>query len=168
MMNSTPGTGLTYYVTACYAALAVRLDIGSTSDFLAAVLIGFAFNVLAGLRADSVSFVHRRLCNFNGHKFKDSLIELFLVVVITYLLQLIGVLVEYSEGALIITKWLFRIAVIFYIINGLRNLNKAYPKSRFVEALYIIVTAQFLKIAPDIMKDAFKKTDKNISRDEKK
>ena len=52
----------------------------STFTFMIALFAAFIFNILAGLRADDVTFKMWRIINFDGHKFKDSLKELVWMV----------------------------------------------------------------------------------------
>lgn len=130
----------------------------STTGFMLALLLGFVFNIIAGFRADEVKFVMWRLCNFQGNKFKDSLIELTLIVVVTYFLKLIADLMNHSDKGVYIVECLVWVALYTYIRNGLRNLSKAYPKNRWIRFVSALVSFHFNEIAPDSVKKAWEKS----------
>ena len=73
-----------------FTLLAAYFD--STITFVFALLGAFAFNILAGMKADEVKiklsrvswFRVLRLTNFSGNKLKDSLAELCLIFFCTY------------------------------------------------------------------------------------
>lgn len=136
----------------------------STTGFMLALLLGFVFNIIAGFRADEVKFVMWRLCNFQGNKFKDSLIELTLIVVVTYFLKLMADLMNHGDKGLFIVECLVWVALYNYIRNGLRNLSKAYPKNRWIRFVSALVSFHFNEIAPDSVKKAW---DKSKSKEDK-
>lgn len=139
----------------------------STQSFLIALLIGFILNIFAGFQADNVHFEMWRLCNFKGNKFKDSLKELFLIVLITYLLKLLVELMKQGEHSYIIVECLIGFAVYYYVRNSLKNLSKAYPNSRWIRFVYIVVGLQFQELIPDPLKKAWKKSkDKDLKIDD--
>lgn len=123
-----------------------------------ALLLGFVFNIVAGLRADEVKFKMWRFCNFSGHKFKDSLMELFLIVVITYFLKSLADLMKHGEKGVFIVECLVWVALYNYIRNGLRNLSKAYPDNRWIRFVYHLVSFHFSELAPDSVKQAWDKS----------
>ncbi len=131
-----------------------------TLHFLFALFIGFIFNIFAGLMADKVHFHMWRLCNFKGHKFKDSLLELLLITCVTYLLKLMMDLTPESEKSIYVAQVLMWMALYYYVTNGLKNLIKVYPKSRWIRFVYYVITFQFNEMAPNFVKNAWDKSEK--------
>ena len=132
----------------------------STSSYLLALIFGFAFNIIAGFRADEVKIILRRLLppifvfkNFKGNKFKDSLLELFLIAGITYLLKGLIDLMNYNDKSAYAVQWLFIVAIYVYFRNGLRNLVAVYPNVKFVRILYGLLSFKFREIAGDKIAD---------------
>lgn len=131
----------------------------STFTFLIALFAAFLFNILAGLRADDVKFTMWRLINFDGHKFKDSLKELALIVMITYFLKAIMDLMQYNEKSVYAVQILVWLALYYYVRNSLRNLSKAYPKIKWVVVVYHLFSFQFGKIMPETVTKALEKAE---------
>lgn len=132
----------------------------STSNYLLALIFGFAFNILAGFRADEVKIVLHRILppifmfqNFKGNKFKDSLMELFLIAVVTYLLKGLIDLMNYNEKSAYVVQWLFIVAIYVYFRNGLRNLAAVYPHIKFIRILYNLLSFKFRDFAGDKISD---------------
>lgn len=130
-----------------------------TLTFLFALLLGFLFNILAGLRADKVHFEMWRLCNFNGHKLKDSLIEVFFIILITYMLKSLTDLMELQDVSRYVVEVLIWVALYYYIRNGLRNLAKAYPKNKWILFVDNLISFHFSGFMPDSIKKSLAKTD---------
>ena len=130
----------------------------STTSFMLALLLGFVFNIVAGLRADEVKFRMWRLCNFSGNKFKDSLLELTLIVIVTYFLKSLADLMNYGEKSIYIVEYLVWVALYHYIRNGLRNLSKAYPKNRWIRFVSNLISFHFNEIAPESVKKSWSKS----------
>ena len=135
----------------------------STTSFMLALMFGFAFNIVAGLRADEVHFKMWRLANFKGHKFKDSLMELFLIVFVIYILKLIVDLMHYEDKGVYIVECLVWVALYNYIRNGLRNLSIAYPQNRWIRFVSNLISFHFAEIAPESIRKAW---DKSKDKDE--
>ncbi len=133
----------------------------STFTFLIALFAAFLFNILAGLRADDVKFTMWRLINFDGHKFKDSLKELALIVMITYFLKAIMDLMQYNEKSVYAVQILVWLALYYYVRNSLRNLSKAYPKIKWVVVVYHLFSFQFGKIIPETVTKALEKAEED-------
>lgn len=133
----------------------------STFTFMIALFAAFAFNILAGLRADEVKFTMWRLLNFDGHKFKDSLKELLLIVVITYFLKGVMDLMQHNEKSVYAVQILTWIALYYYIRNSLRNLSQAYPKSSWIKVVYHLFSFQFGKMMPESVNEAIEKAEKD-------
>ena len=143
----------------------------STFSYLIALLLGFTFNILAGFRADEVKIKLHRIFppivafeKFNGNKFKDSLLELFLITSITYLLKGFIDLMDYDDKSVYVVQWLFAVAIYVYFRNGLRNLKEVYPHIKFIRILYAIISFKFRELFGDKVADIVNEEEK---RDEK-
>ena len=143
----------------------------STFSYLIALLLGFTFNILAGFRADEVKIKLHRIFppivafeKFNGNKFKDSLLELFLITSITYLLKGFIDLMDYDDKSVYVVQWLFAVAIYVYFRNGLRNLKDVYPHIKFIRILYAIISFKFRELFGDKVADIVNEEEK---RDEK-
>lgn len=139
------------FIVFALAAIAAYFD--TTITFVYALLLGFSFNILAGLRADRVYFKMIRfpffsLINFRGSKFKDSLVELAVILFVTYLLKAVVDLMHFDDKSAYAVQILIAIAVYYYLSNGLRNLRQAYPNNKWISAVHYIVSLKFRKIAP--------------------
>lgn len=130
----------------------------STQSFMIALLLGFFFNILAGFKADDVKFKMWRLCNFSGHKFKDSLIELLLIILITYFLKSMVDLMHQEDKSAYIVECLVWIAIYNYVRNGLRNLSKGYPNNRWIRFVSNLLMFNFKALAPDSVQKAWEKS----------
>lgn len=146
------------------AAIVAYFD--TTATFLLALILGFAINILAGLRADDVKpiimsrFPHFKLLNYSGNKLKDSLMELFLITSITYMFKMFVDLFKHNDKSVYVVQILLAVAVYYYITNSLGNLIKVYPKIKWLRFLYYIITFQFRKMMPDIVGKAMDEVDK--------
>ncbi|NDV79765.1 hypothetical protein [Dysgonomonas sp. 511] len=136
----------------------------STITFMYALFAAFAFNILAGMRADDVSL--SRWKNFKKKKFKDSLIELFIIVGITYILKGIMDLMVHNEKSVYAVQVLTWIALYYYLRNGLRNLSKAYPAHLWIKAVYHLVSFQFAQMMPESVRQAINRTKEETEKDE--
>ena len=134
----------------------------STATFIIALLVAFLFNILAGLRADQVKFTMWRLVNFDGHKLKDSLNELLLIVIVTYLLKGLMDLMHLNEKSVYAVQILIWIALYYYVRNSLRNLSVAYPKVKWIIVIYHLFSFQFGKLMPDSVNKAIEKAEDGI------
>lgn len=130
----------------------------STITFIYALMIAFLFHILAGMRADEVKLWN--LKNFKFGKFKDSLIELFLITSITYILKLIIDLMQHNEKSVYAVKILIWLALYYYFRRGLRNLSIAYPNNSWIRTVYHLVSFQFTSMMPESVKQALEKAEK--------
>lgn len=145
-----------------FASLVAYFD--TTLTFVYALLLGFAFNILAGLRADKVRVVMVRfhfpsLVNFQGSKFKDSLVELAIILFVTYLLKGIVDLMHFDDKSAYAVQTLIAVAVYYYFTNGLRNLHQAYPTNRWIMFLYHFASLKFRELMPGAVVEAVDKVD---------
>ncbi|MGB4440273.1 MAG: hypothetical protein WBJ13_13860 [Sedimentibacter sp.] len=150
---------------AIFTATATFFD--STLTFLFALLAGFFVNIIAGFRADEVRVKLHRIFppmvifqNFNGNKFKDSLLELALIVGITYIIKGIILGFKYNEISDFAVQWLFIIAVYYYIRNSLRNLSMVYPRMKWIRVTYILISFKFRGLIGDEISDIIDKEEK--------
>ncbi|MFV0538839.1 MAG: hypothetical protein ACK5M3_15965 [Dysgonomonas sp.] len=130
----------------------------STITFIYALMLAFIFHVLAGMRADDVSLW--KLKNFKLGKFKDSLIELFLITFTTYILKLAIDLMKHDEKSVYAVQILIWLALYYYFRKGLRNLSIAYPNISWIKAVYHLVSFQFNQMMPENIKKAVEETEK--------
>lgn len=139
-------------------AIAAYFD--TTLTFLFALFLAFLFNIFAGFKADEVKFRMWRLVNFEGNKFKDSLKELCLIVIITYFLKGLMDLMHHDEKSVYAVQLLIWVALYFYVRNGLRNLSSAYPKVKFINVVYHLISFKFKELMPDSINKAVEKAEK--------
>ena len=99
----------------------------TTSNFIFALIIAFAFNLFAGMRADGVSI--SRCINFKFSKFKNALLEICLYLVIIHVLYSIVILCGDKKEAYFVIKSLTYVFIYVYATNSFKNLIKAYPKN---------------------------------------
>ena len=151
-----------------FASVAAYFD--STITFLSALLIAFVFNILAGFRADEVRVSLQRFFppvffkNFQGNKLKDSLMELFLITSIIYILKIIADLMKYESQSAYVVQFLSAIAIYYYFRNGLRNLQRVYDKNRFIAMLYFLIAFKFRQLVGGDVADIIDKTEKEESK----
>lgn len=154
------------------ATSAVVAYFDTTYTFLIALLIGFTLNIFAGLRADNVHitvfsrFPHIKFLNYDRHKLKDSLMELFLITSITYILKLIIDLFKHNDKSVYAVQILLAVAVYYYFTNSLKNLKTVYPKNKWLSFTYYLITFQFRKMLPDVVKGAMDEVDKGENNHE--
>ena len=140
-----------------------------TAGFMYALVIMFAFNIWAGMRADGVAIV--RCKNFSFPKFKNALCELLLYVVIIYVIY--SVMWQCGDGgaAIIVIKSLTYVFMYVYLQNAFRNLIKAYPKEIALRIIYHVIRLEFTRAMPSywqpIIERFQKETDDIINNKEK-
>ncbi len=136
-----------------------------TEGFLLALVIAFGFNVFCGMRADGVSII--RCTNFKWAKIKNALAELLLYTLICYVLY--GIVVscnDYNE-ALLVIKTLTYIFSYLYIVNGFKNLIKAYPKNIAFRVIYYLLRFEFTKALPTYWKPIIDRISNEIDKTDK-
>lgn len=140
-----------------------------TAGFMYALIIMFAFNIWAGMRADGVAIV--RCKNFSFPKFKNALCELLLYVVIIYVIY--SVMWQCGDGgaAIIVIKSLTYVFMYVYLQNAFRNLIVAYPRELALRIIYHIIRLEFARALPSywqpIIERFQKETDDIINYKEK-
>lgn len=121
-----------------------------TKGFVFSLVVMFAFNIFAGMRADGITIV--RCHNFKMKKFRGALAELFIYLLIIETLQVI--LVECGDGdtGLIIVKSITYVFLYVYLCNAFRNLIIAYPNNAALRIVYHLIRLEFTRMLPDSWK----------------
>lgn len=157
-----PGAGSQSFFTIMLTAIAAYFD--STLTFLLALVIGFAFNILAGMKADDVKITGFNIENLECKKLVDSLMELFLITGVTYMLKSLIDLFKFDDRSAYVVQILIALQLYYYLRNGLRNLKVAYPRNLWIATLYNLMIFQFRKIAPSSVVDAMDKAEKETNK----
>ena len=134
-----------------------------TKGFALALVIMFAFNIWAGMRADGV--VIARCKNFSFRKFKNALAELFLYLVIIETVFSIMVSCGDKEAAIIVIKSLTYVFMYVYLQNAFRNLIKAYPKKITLRIIYHVIRLEFTRALPSHLQPIIDKLEKEFGND---
>ena len=154
------------------AATAIAAYFDSTFSFVCALILAFLFNILAGFKADEVKINIKRIFppdffdNFNGNKLKDSLMELFLISAITFLLKGLIDLMQKQDLSTYAVQFLISIAIYYYFRNGLRNLVKVYPKVKFIRLVYYLIAFKLKEIIGSDLSDIVEKAEKEKEKNE--
>lgn len=117
-----------------------------TTGFMYALVIMFAFNIWAGMRADGVSIKH--CTNFQFSKFKNALAELLLYVTIIHVIYSVMLQCGDDEAAKIVIKSLTYVFMYVYLQNAFRNLIKAYPTKVALRIIYHVIRLEFTRVLP--------------------
>lgn len=140
------------------------------NGFVYALVIMFAFNIWAGMRADGISVRHCK--NFRFSKFKNALAELLLYVTIIHVIYSVMLQCGDNGAAMIVIKSLTYVFMYVYLQNAFRNLIKAYPKKIALRIIYHVIRLEFTRALPSywqpIIERFQKENDKEIINDENK
>lgn len=140
------------------------------AGFIYALIIMFAFNIWAGMRADGVSVRHCK--NFRFSKFKNALAELLLYITIIHVIYSVMLQCGDDGAAMIVIKSLTYVFMYVYLQNAFRNLIKAYPKKIALRIIYHVIRLEFTRALPSywqpIMERFRKETDGDIINDKEK
>lgn len=117
-----------------------------TKGFVFALVIMFAFNIWAGMRADGVVIV--RCKNFSFKKFKNALFELFLYLFIVESIFVIMKNCGDDQAAIVVVKSLTYVFMYVYLQNAFRNLIKAYPTKVALRIIYHVIRLEFTRVLP--------------------
>lgn len=141
-----------------------------TKGFVYALVVMFAFNIWAGMRADGVAIV--RCKNFSFRKFKNALCELLLYLFIVEAIFIIMKNCGDENAAVIVVKSLTYVFMYVYLQNAFRNLIKAYPKKIALRIIYHVIRLEFTRALPSywqpIIECFQKETDDDIINDKEK
>lgn len=117
-----------------------------TAGFMYALVVMFAFNIWAGMRADGVSIV--RCKNFSFRKFKNALCELILYLFIVETIFIIMKNCGDEKASIIVVKSLTYVFMYVYLQNAFRNLIKAYPTKVALRIIYHVIRLEFTRVLP--------------------
>ena len=135
-----------------------------TKGFLLALVVMYAFNIWAGMRADGVSIVTCK--NFSFSKFKNSLFELFLYLAIVETLFTVMRNMGDIEAAIVVAKSLTYVFMYIYMQNALKNLIKAYPKRIALRIIYHVIRFEFARALPSHVQEIVNRVQQELERDE--
>lgn len=150
------------FVTAFSSALSFLTP---TKGCFYSLIIAFAFNIWAGMRADGVAIV--RCKNFSGSKIKNAAFEMLLYLAIIEIIFSIMALMGDNEAALIAAKTLTYVFIYVYFQNSFRNLIRAYPKKKALRIIYHVVRLEFSRAMPNHVQEVIDRID-NDYKEEKK
>ena len=145
-----------------------------TKGFVSALVVMFAFNIWAGMRADGVAIV--RCKNFSFRKFKNALCELLLYMFIVEAIFTIIKNCGDDQTAIVVVKSLVYVFMYVYLQNAFRNLIIAYPRNLALRIIYHVIRLEFTRALPsrlqpiiDRLEEEFgDDPDKNNKRKEKR
>lgn len=141
-----------------------------TKGFVYALVVMFAFNIWAGMRADGVAI--RNCKRFSFRKFKNALCELLLYLFIVEAIFVIMKNCGDENAAVIVVKSLTYVFMYVYLQNAFRNLIKAYPKKIALRIIYHVIRLEFTLALPSywqpIIERFQKETDDDIINDKEK
>ena len=124
--------------------------------FIWSLVVMFAFNIFAGMRADGVVIKHCK--NFSFKKFKNALIELLLYLLIIEVVYIVMRSCGDESSALIVIKTLTYVFMYVYLQNAFRNLILADPqKIRF----------EFTRALPSHIQPIIQRLEEEFGKDEK-
>ena len=140
-----------------------------TAGFMYALVIMFAFNIWAGMRADGVSVRHCK--NFRFSKFKNALAELLLYVTIIHVIYSVMLQCGDDGAAMIVIKSLTYVFMYVYLQNAFRNLIVAYPRELALRIIYHVIRLEFARALPSYWQpiiERFQKETDDIINDKEK
>ena len=134
-----------------------------TAGFMYALIIMFAFNIWAGMRADGVSVRHCK--NFRFSKFKNALAELLLYVVIIHVIYSVMLQCGDDGASMIVIKSLTYVFMYVYLQNAFRNLIKVYPKKIALRIIYHVIRLEFTRALPSHLQPIIDRLEKEFGDD---
>lgn len=133
-----------------------------TKGFVFALVMMFAFNIWAGMRADGVAII--RCKNFSFRKFKNALLELFMYL---FIMESIFVIMKNcgdDAAAVIVVKSLTYVFMYVYLQNAFRNLIIAYPRNLALRIIYHVIRLEFTRALPSHLKPIIERLDKEFEK----
>lgn len=134
-----------------------------TKGFVYALVLMFAFNIWAGMRADGVAIV--RCKNFSFRKFKNALCELLLYLFIVEAIFVIMKNCGDDQVAIVVVKTLTYVFMYVYLQNAFRNLIVAYPKELSLRIIYHVIRLEFAKALPSHLQPIIERLEKEFGDD---
>lgn len=137
-----------------------------TRGFVIALILMFAFNIWAGMRADGVAIV--RCKNFSFKKFKNALCELLLYLFIVELIFTVMNSCGDKSAAIVAVKSLTYVFMYVYLQNAFRNLIVAYPKKLAIRVIYHVIRFEFKRAIPTYIRPIVERLGYEFDNAEKK
>lgn len=134
-----------------------------TKGFVYALVVMFAFNIWAGMRADGVAIV--RCKNFSFRKFKNALCELLLYLFIVEAIFIIMKNCGDDQAAIVVVKTLTYVFMYVYLQNAFRNLIVAYPKELALRIIYHVIRLEFARALPSHLHPIIERIEKEFGDD---
>lgn len=134
-----------------------------TKGFVYALVVMFAFNIWAGMRADGVAIV--RCKNFSFRKFKNALCELLLYLFIVEAIFVIMKNCGDDQAAIVVVKTLTYVFMYVYLQNAFRNLIVAYPKELALRIIYHVIRLEFARALPSHLQPMIERLEKEFGDD---
>lgn len=133
-----------------------------TKGFVYALVVMFAFNIWAGMRADGVAIV--RCKNFSFRKFRNALCELLLYL---FIVEAIFVIMKNcdDQAAIVVVKSLTYVFMYVYLQNAFRNLIVAYPRKLALRIIYHVIRLEFTRALPSHLQPIIEKLEKEFGDD---
>ena len=136
-----------------------------TKGFVLALVLTFAFNCFAGMRADGVSIA--RCKNFSFGKFKNALVEILLYLIIIEMVFTIMASCGDKQAALVTAKSITYVFIYVYVQNSFKNLVKAYPKKMALRVIYHLLRFEFARALPSYLKPIIERVEGEIDKSDK-
>lgn len=134
-----------------------------TKGFVYALVVMFAFNIWAGMRADGVAIV--RCKNFSFRKFKNALCELLLYLFIVEAIFIIMKNCGDDQAAIVVVKSLTYVFMYVYLQNAFRNLIVAYPRNLALRIIYHVIRLEFTRVLPGYWQPIIRKYQQEYDSD---
>ena len=134
-----------------------------TAGFMYALVIMFAFNIWAGMRADGVAI--RNCKRFSFHKFKNALCELLLYLFIVETIFIIMKNCGDDKAAIVVVKSLTYVFMYVYLQNAFRNLIIAYPRNLALRIIYHVIRLEFTRALPSHLQPIIERLEKEFGND---
>ena len=136
-----------------------------TKGFVLALVLTFAFNCWAGMRADGVTITRCR--NFSFGKFKNALVEILLYLIIIEMVFTIMASCGDKQAALVTAKSITYVFIYVYAQNSFKNLIKAYPKKMALRIIYHVLRFEFTRALPSYLRPIIERVEGEIDKNEK-
>lgn len=127
-----------------YLICAFTAALTPTANFVLVTCLACMFNLWCGMRADGVTNI--RCKNFSWKKFRYALAELAIFLLVMELISLLVHLMGDASASIYMCKIIAYCISYCYIDNGLKNICKAYPTSKGLWMVYLIVHLDFKRI----------------------
>lgn len=134
-----------------------------TANYVIALLVLFGFNAFCGMCADGISITNCK--PFSIRKFRSSLIELFIYVMIVKVVNTVILLCENQSTALYAARIITLILCYVYLRNSFRNLVIAYPLNMAYRVIYYLVSLEFTKLMPANIAEIMRKVEEKQNKE---